>query len=214
MDVLNKYIIDINSWKRKEHYNFFSKFDQPFFGVTSYINCTEAFHYCKVYKVPFLNYYIHKSLLAANHVREFRHRIENEHVVEYAHISGSITVLRNDETFGFAYFDYHPDLKAFSEEAEKAIRSEKTAAGLKLKPNSNNLIHYSILPGINFSSMQHAQMLVRGDTVPKIVFGKLVFNDGQVLLPTFVHVHHALCDGIHISKFLEEYEKRMQITCG
>jgi chloramphenicol O-acetyltransferase type A len=55
-------------------------------------------------------------------------------------------------------------------------------------------------------------MLVAEDSVPKIVFGKLIFKDGQVLLPISVHVNHALCDGLHVSRFLEEYAQRMQIT--
>jgi len=92
------------------------------------------------------------------------------------------------------------------------IRSEKVARGLNLKPNTNNLIHYSILPGIAFSSMQHAQMLNGNDSVPKIVFGQLIFNAGQVLLPVSVHVHHALCDGLHVSKFFEEYERLLKVT--
>lgn len=207
-----KDIIDISTWKRKAHYNFFRTFEQPFFGITSMINCTEAHSYCKAYNVPFLLYYLHKSLSTANHIKEFRYRIEDQEVVAYTQISGSITVLRNDETFGFAYFNYYPVLKKFINEAQNSIKSEKLAAGLKLKPNATNLIHYSILPGISFSSMQHAQMLGAGDSVPKIVFGKLVFKDGCVLLPVSVHVHHAVCDGLHVSKYLEEFERSLQIT--
>jgi chloramphenicol O-acetyltransferase type A len=60
--------------------------------------------------------------------------------------------------------------------------------------------------------MQHAQMISAGDSVPKIVFGKIIFKDGQVLLPISVHVNHAVCDGLHVSKFLEEYGRRMRIT--
>jgi chloramphenicol O-acetyltransferase type A len=120
--------------------------------------------------------------------------------------------LRKDGTFGFAYFSYHPEFKTFIEEAKETIKLEKMAVGLKLKPNTNNLIHYSVLPGIEFSSMQHAQMISAGDSVPKIVFGKIIFKDGQVLLPISVHVNHAVCDGLHVSKFLEEYGRRMRIT--
>lgn len=205
-------MVDISSWKRREHYNFFKTFDQPFFGITKLINCTEAYRYCKSYNIPFLLYYLHKSMVAANHVTAFRYRIEDEQVFEYEQISGSITVLRNDETFGFAYFNYYPDLLTFSKEAKDRIRSEKSSKGLNLKPNTNDLIHYSILPELDFSSMQHAQMLTASDSIPKIVFGKLNFKDGQVLLPVAVHVHHALCDGLHVSKFFKDFERRLQIT--
>lgn len=212
MEVVNKYRVDISSWKRREHYNFFRTFDQPFFGITKRINCTEAYRYCKSYNIPFLSYYLHKSLSAANHITEFRYRIEDEQVVEYGRIAGSITVMRRDETFGFAYFNYYPDFRTFTEEATAQIRSEKIASGLNLRPHTNDLIHFSILPEIEFSSMQHAQMLKGNDSVPKIVFGQLIFNEGKVLLPVAVHVHHALCDGLHVSKFFKEYEKLLRVS--
>lgn len=131
--------------------------------MTTLINCTEAYKYCKGYNVPFFLYYLHKSLLAVNQIKEFRYRIENNEVVEYNQISCSITVLRNDETFGFVYINYYPELKTFINEARELIKSEKAASGLKLKYNLTNLIHYSILPYTNFSSMQHAQMLGADD---------------------------------------------------
>jgi len=212
MEILNKYKIDINCWKRKAHYNFFRSFEQPFFGVTSTINCTEAYTFCKAYKVSFLLYYLHKSLLAANQIKEFRYRIEQEDVIAYSHISGSITVLRNDETFGFAYFDHEQDFKTFAANTKARIDGEKMADGLSPRKNLNSLIHYSVLPDINFSAIQHAQMLSSGDSVPKIMFGKLSFDNGKVLLPVSVHVHHALCDGLHVSKFLDIFERGMRVT--
>lgn len=40
-------IIDKNTWKRKEHYEFFSEYDDPFFGITSEIECSNAYEFCK-----------------------------------------------------------------------------------------------------------------------------------------------------------------------
>lgn len=151
-------------------------------------------------------------MVAVNQVKEFRYRIEHNEVFEYEQISGSITVRRQNETFGFAYFDYYPNFDTFRTETKSVIDSEKTANGLHLKPEIYNLIHYSVLPEINFSSMQHAQMITATDSVPKITFGKLKCVDGQLLLPISVHVHHALCDGLHVSKFLAIYNRHMQIT--
>ena len=37
-----KKLIDIDNWKRKEHFLFFSKFEEPFFGVTVKVDCTTA----------------------------------------------------------------------------------------------------------------------------------------------------------------------------
>ena len=37
-------IIDIATWNRREHYEHFSAFDDPFFGVTVNVDCTRDFN--------------------------------------------------------------------------------------------------------------------------------------------------------------------------
>ena len=40
-------IIDIATWNRREHYEHFSAFDDPFFGVTVNVDCTRAYQEAK-----------------------------------------------------------------------------------------------------------------------------------------------------------------------
>ncbi|MCT4587216.1 MAG: CatA-like O-acetyltransferase [Carboxylicivirga sp.] len=39
--------LDVENWERKEHYKFFTKFEEPFWGVTTEIDCGMAYEYCK-----------------------------------------------------------------------------------------------------------------------------------------------------------------------
>jgi chloramphenicol O-acetyltransferase type A len=212
MKASTKHKIDVLNWKRKDHYVFFRNFEQPFFGINTVVNCTKAYQYCKAYQVPFFLFYLHKSLVAVNKVRELRCRIENEEPVEYGTISGSITVLRLDETFDFAYFDFSPEFGIFRQTASKAIEATKTTKGLRLDMSRADLIHFSILRGIEFTGMQHAQSLAGRDSIPKIVFGKLGFRNGQVFLPVSIHAHHALCDGLHVEKFVQHFQYGMELS--
>ena len=36
-------IIDLATWNRKEHFEHFSAFDDPFFGVTVHVDCTRSY---------------------------------------------------------------------------------------------------------------------------------------------------------------------------
>ncbi len=36
-------ILDQSNWNRKEHFNFFNKYDEPFFGIVTVIDCTKAY---------------------------------------------------------------------------------------------------------------------------------------------------------------------------
>jgi chloramphenicol O-acetyltransferase type A len=208
-DTKNKNKIDFVTWNRKEHFDFFKDFEQPFWGITTVVDCTEAYRYCKENDISFSTFYLYKSLLAANEVKEFRYRIEGDAVVEYEFISGSVTVLRKDETFGFANFDYNPDFKLFRQDLEKSIVHEKENQGLRPDFELVSLIHYSVLPLVQFTSFQHAQKLGTKHSVPQIVFGKFHLSEGRMKLPVSVHVHHALCDGFHVGKFITAFEKEL-----
>ena len=206
-----KYKLDLPTWKRRDHFNFFRTFEQPFWGISTEINCTQAHAYCKAAGISFFMYYLYQSLRAANGIKEFKYRIEGQDIYEYQSISGSITVLRNDETFGFAYFDYNEDFSVFSQATKSNITSIKVTSGLQPNPDINSVIHYSVLPGIKFTNMQHAQHLSGQNSVPMIVFGQYHNSNGQILLPISVHVHHALCDGVHVEKLIKLFQAKMEL---
>ena len=62
--------IDISNWNRKEHFEFFSAFDEPFFGITTPIDCTIAMKKAKKIQIPFFVYYLHKTLAAINSYKQ------------------------------------------------------------------------------------------------------------------------------------------------
>ena len=76
-------IIDIATWNRREHYEHFSAFDDPFFGVTVNVDCTRAYQEAKDKGVSFSLLVLHRIVTAAAAVEEFRYRIEGDRVVCY-----------------------------------------------------------------------------------------------------------------------------------
>ena len=48
-----KQVIDLDNWNRKEHFAFFSAFDDPFFGVTTLVNFTDVYRQSKEQNVSF-----------------------------------------------------------------------------------------------------------------------------------------------------------------
>jgi len=49
-----KHKLDLNAWNRKEHFAFFKQMEEPFFGVTARIDCTQAYAKAKELGVSFL----------------------------------------------------------------------------------------------------------------------------------------------------------------
>ena len=43
--------------------------------------------------------------------------------------------------------------------------------------------------------------------LPIFTFGKYFEQDGKILLPLSIQVHHAVCDGFHLCRFVNECQQ-------
>ena len=205
-----KHKLNLNNWNRKEHFEFFGKMEEPFFGVTVPVDCTHAYTKAKQIGVSFFTYYLHKTLVAVNQIENFRYRIDNNEIYIYDQINASSTVLRDDTTFGFSLMEFDSDIEVFSKNVASEIARVKNTSGLFTRDfTSDNLIHFSALPWINFSSFSHARSFTFPDSCPKISFGKLIDANNIKLMPMSIHVHHGLMDGYHVGKFIALFQNLM-----
>jgi chloramphenicol O-acetyltransferase type A len=201
-----KRILNIDNWSRKDHFYFFKQFEEPFFGIVAEVDVTMAYQRAKREGFSFFLWYLHGSLKAANAIESFRYRIEDELVVIYDKINASPTINRADGTFGFSYMEYFDDFKTFEINAKREIDRVQKTVGLELAASNANIIHYSSLPWIRFTSISHARSFSFKDCIPKISFGKVVDEQNKKMMPVSIHLHHALADGYHAGQFLELFQ--------
>ena len=204
-------IKDIENWNRKEHFDFFSKYDNPFLGIVTEIDCTRAYEISKKNKLSFFSYYLHKSILAVNKIEEFKYRIQDKNVVIFDAIHAAATIGRKDGTFGFSFIPYSTDFDTFNSKLLKEIEEVEKSSGLRLNENGkrNDVIHYSIFPWKKFTGIMHARNYNTEDSVPKIAFGKTFTQEGRKILPISIDAHHGLVDGLHVAQYLDEFQKLM-----
>ena len=199
--------INLENWNRKEHFQFFSQFDEPFHSVTVNVDCTKTYNESKENGTSFFLNYLHKSLVAANRVKAFRLRIVDGEVYEYDHINASPTIGRTDGTFGFSYMDFHPDFANFLPHALEITEKIKKGTGLGPAAAVENVIHYSSLPWLKFTALSHARNYSYPDSAPKISFGKMTEEKGRKTMPMSVHVHHGLVDGSDVGLYVEKLQE-------
>jgi chloramphenicol O-acetyltransferase type A len=204
-----KKVLDIETWPRKDHFNFFKQFEEPFFGVCVQVECTKAYTVCKASGHSFFLYYLYQSLKAANAIEAFKYRITGNEVFIYDVVNASPTINRPDGTFGFAYMDYKDNFTDFVVSAKAEIEKVQQQKGLIPAMQGENVIHYSSGPWINFTSLSHARSFSYQDSIPKISFGKVTEQQGRKHMPLSVHVHHALMDGYHVGQFISQFEELM-----
>ncbi len=201
--------LNLETWNRKEHFLFFKQMEEPFFGVTITVDCTKAYDKAKELGVSFFTYYLHKTLVAVNSIKPFRYRILNDEVYIFDRIDVSSTILREDKTFGFSQIEYSEDLNEFAENTKNEIARIQTTTGLLTREYSENLIHFSALPWINFTSFSHARSFSWPDSCPKISFGKMIDENGKKTMSMSIHVHHGLMDGYHVGEFVDFFQELM-----
>ncbi len=201
--------LDLNSWNRKEHFLFFKQMEEPFYGITTTIDCTQAYANAKALGVSFFSYYLHKTLSAVNSIENFRYRIIEDEVYIFDQIDASATVMREDKTFGFSYMAYAENPIDFAQIVQTEIERIQTTSGIFTREYPENLIHFSALPWINFTSLSHARSFSWPDSCPKISYGKLLDENGKKTMPISIHVHHGLVDGYHVGLFLDRLQQLM-----
>lgn len=206
-----KTLLDLENWNRKEHFAHFRQMEEPFFGVTVEIDCTQAYQTAKELNVSFFIFYLHKTLTAVNAIENFKYRIAEDKIYINDRIDASATIGREDGTFGFSLIEYHPDLNIFKENALAEIERIQNTTGLFTRSFDNdNLIHFSAIPWLNFTSLSHARSYTFPDSCPKISFGKMITSEtGKRTIAMSVHVHHGLADGLHVGQFVDYFQNQM-----
>ena len=205
--------IDPHTWERAATFDFFRAFTEPFHGVCLRVDCTATHRYAKDHGLSVFLSLVHRALVAAQRVENFRTRIVDGELWLYEQIHGSCVVDRPNGTLGFAYYSFHPGLDAFVHLAVPEM--ERVRQRNDLEPNlAQNLIHFSVLPWFDFSSISHASSFVHEDSVPRITFGKITEAEGRRTMPVSIHAHHALADGLHVAQFIEHFQNLLNAPAG
>jgi chloramphenicol O-acetyltransferase type A len=200
--------IDIETWNRKATFEFFREFEDPFFNITANLDITNLYSFCKENKLLFSLANLFCSLEAANKVREFRLRLNEDRVVEYESIDATQTILNTDETFSFCYFARKRNVFEFDEEGRAALEKYSKLRTFDVEADRIDLVYYSVIPWISFTSFKHASRFDNKQTVPRMVFGKIFDIGKRKMIPHSVEVHHAMMDGVHVGKYFELLQRK------
>ena len=209
--------IDMQTWARREHFEFFNTFNHPHFSICANVDLTD-FHPCvKEHRISFTSAIIYLISRAANAIPEFRQRVPNGDVVEHETVSPSVTILVDNELFSFCTIDYCQDFNQFAGRASRLMAAVKNNPSLKDPPGREDLLFMTAIPWVSFTSFVHPMRLHPADYVPRFAWGKYFQEGKRLKMPLSVQVHHALMDGIHMGKFygyIEEYLNQPESVLG
>jgi len=193
--------LDLTAWPRRTTYEFFKDYEDPFFNFSANVDVTALYAFCKQNELSYTLTVLYYSQLAANQIREFRIRLLDGRLVEFDSIEATQTILNDDETFSFAYFEAKTDVFEFNRAGREALEKYKRLKTFDVERDRLDLVYYSVIPWVSFTSFKHASRIDRTQTVPRIVFGKRFVDGDRQKMPVSVEANHTIMDGLHVGKY-------------
>lgn len=199
-------IIDLESWPRKDSFEFFKTYHDPQFNICANVTITKTYEF---FQATGISKFIGMLWLisdAANAIAEIRCRIRGERVVEHHRVHPSFTWLNDDNTLTFCHAEYDQDAAAFFGNVQKGIAGVERNPAVADNKEKDDVLYISCLPWINFTSVSHPLRVDDTRSIPRITWGKFFQDRDQWQMPVSIQLHHGLADGYHIGLFFEHLQ--------
>lgn len=207
--IMKKTLVDMNTYRRKAHFDYFRSLAYPYVGVTAEMDITDFRRATKEKGCNFFHSFLWCAAQAANMIPEMRQRQVDDHIVEYDFCVTSHTVACADETYVYCdlnadcdYFDFLPYAEAEQQKAQAGgdiDREPEEEEGLLFISTMTQLSHTALIQPVP----------IPADSNPRITWGKFFTREGKTLIPVSLLCNHALVDGLHIALFYKNLEKKL-----
>lgn len=200
-------IIDRDTWNRKEFFEHYLSAVPCTYSMTVRLDITHI-REKNLRLYPAMLYALTKTI---NQFEQFRMAFRSDgQLVCYHRMVPSYTVFhRQSETFSNLWTEYNDDYSVFLRNFTDDLAQYGSIEGFSPKPDTpENVFTVSMLPWVGFESFQintpHFQYLI-----PIFTIGKFELENGRYTLPLAVQVHHAVCDGFHLCRFLDRLQQEL-----
>ncbi|MEM7374321.1 MAG: chloramphenicol acetyltransferase [Bacteroidota bacterium] len=196
-------LINLNSWKRRKHFEFFNALDYPHFNLTANVDITHLHAFAKQREYSLFKCILYATVKAANAIEEFKLRIRGDQIVLHDMVHPSYTSMTNEEVFSFTDVQFDPDPIRFFANCDAGEAAVKEEASLEDDIHRDDYLFITSIPWVHFTSFVHPVHIKQVDSVPRISWGKYEWINDKLQLPLSMQAHHALADGMHTGKFFQ-----------
>lgn len=203
---MEKRMIDLEEYPRREHFLYFKEMAYPYVGVTVTVDITDFMKQIRQKEQPFFLSFLYRVMEAGNSIPQFRQRIEGNGIAEYSYSKASCVIMKPDDTYAYCTLDGRQPLESFLKEGRRKIEAVKQDGSIEEDSEVESMFFISCLPWLSYSSFLQA-VPAPADSNVRISWGKYTEENGKITLPVSVLGHHALIDGLHLGRFYEKLEE-------
>jgi chloramphenicol O-acetyltransferase type A len=197
--------IDLAGYARADILRAFVDRQLPQFSVTCEVDVTGIHRACKAAGVSFFLGMSHAVSSAVNAVPQFRHRVIDGVLYEYARTDPGYTVAREGDLFSFCDGVHDEDFARYRVDAAARMAAVKRQPDLTVG-EKHHMFFISSLPWLFFTGFTHPYDPIYA-YIPVVTLGKFVERGDAVVMPVGVQVHHGVVDGVHVAHFYRELER-------
>lgn len=203
-------IIDKEKWDRKPYFENYLNTVKCTYSITANIEITGLLSSLKQKDIKFYPTIIYIISSAVNNHREFRTTFDKNGNLGYWDIlSPSYTIFHKEsETFSCIWTKFDKDFSHFYNSWLDDLKNYGNINEFAPKANEpENTFPVSCIPWVSFTGFN---LNIYNDAtylLPIFTVGKYFRQDKKVLLPISVQAHHAVCDGFHVSRLINEMQE-------
>lgn len=195
--------IDIENWNRKEAYNNFLENIPCTYSMSTNLDITNIIGKIKKNNFKFFPVILYAITKSVNLHKEFRMNIDENGNLGYYSFSNPCFTAFNEETENFkeVWTEWTEDYNKFLENYDTDMKNFKEK-NISKASIPQNMFNVSCIPWVSFTGFNLNLQRGYGYLLPIFTIGKYTEENGKISLSISVQVHHAVCDGYHLSKFI------------
>lgn len=201
--------VDLSRWARREHFEIFQTFAQSTFNQTVQLDITALLKHIKEAGWKFYPTMIFLISKIVNRHPEFRMAMMDNELVVWDEVHPNYTIFHNEtETFSSLWSHYDGNIHHFQKVySEDMVRYSNNTAYWPKEESRENIFFISGIPWVTFTSFNVNVANMKNFFAPMFTLGKYFEQEGKVLLPFAVQVHHSVCDGFHVARLVNELQE-------
>lgn len=205
------HIIDQDTWERKIYFDYYFYKIKSKYTLNATIDITGLIRYKEKHRLKFFPSMLYLILRAVNGNKEFRMGFNANNELGYWEEVVPCYTLFHDEskTFTDIWSEYSEDFAVFYKTMLEDMEKYKNVTGvIKARPGQPaNFCPVSSLPWLSYTGFAQDTYTETSFLFPLIKFGKYFDQGDKTQLPFSVFVHHAVADGYHTCKLINDIQE-------
>ncbi|OOQ55906.1 type A chloramphenicol O-acetyltransferase [Proteus mirabilis] len=201
-------VVDLSQWERKEHFEAFQSFAQCTFSQTVQLDITSLLKNVKKNGDKFYPTFIYIISQLVNKHAEFRMAMKDGELVIWDSVNPGYTIFHEQtETFSSLWSYHYKDINQFLKTYSEDIAQYGNDLAYFPKEFIENMFFVSANPWVSFTSFNLNVANINNFFAPVFTIGKYYTQGDKILMPLAIQVHHAVCDGFHVGRLLNELQQ-------